>query len=63
MENFAIEMDTYFLERPVFIEINPARSVAVKLLPAPCRGVAPSARHTNASSMVTNQAYPFFTMS
>ena len=28
-----------FLERPIFIEIDPARSDAVKLLPSPCRGV------------------------
>jgi len=56
------------LERPVFIEISPARSVAVKLLPAPCRGVVPKpGTHmhncTNVPSPVTNQAYPFFTMS
>ena len=57
-----------FLERPVFIEISPARSVAVKRLPAPCRGVVPKPgtdMHdcTNVPSPVTNQAYPFFTMS
>ena len=32
-------MSIDLLERPVFIEIYLARSVAVKLLPAPCRGV------------------------
>ena len=68
MESFAIEMDNYFLERPVFIKINPARSDAVKLLPAPCRGVESKAQQrmhdcTIAMSPATNQAYPFFTMS
>ena len=41
-------MSTDFLERPVFIKINPARSVAVKLLPAPCRGVSSKALREDA---------------
>ena len=47
-----------FLERPVFIEISPARSVAVKRLPAPCRGVVQSPEQTCTTARMPQARLP-----
>ena len=58
LKKFAIERDIYFLERPVFIEIHQARSVAVKLLPSPCRGVTHQIPRTNAQAWLSTRHIP-----